>query len=68
MVHRKTYIVELDDVWVSDFLEDCDFAIDSLKVGMVLDFLLLKDLYRDLYCNKKKTQSNKSYTTYLMHG
>ena len=48
MVHRKTYIVELDDVWVSDFLEDCDFAIDTLQVGMVLDFLLLEDFYRNL--------------------
>lgn len=48
MVHRKTYIVELDDVRVSDFLEDCNFTIDTLQVGMVLDFLLLEDFYRNL--------------------
>ena len=40
----QTYIVELDNVWVSDFLEDRDLTVDSFQVGMVLDLFLLVDL------------------------
>ena len=38
-----TYFVELDDVWVSDLLQDSYFTVDALEVGMVLDLVLLQD-------------------------
>ena len=38
-----TYLVELDDVWVANFLEDFDFSSDSLNVLLIVDLLLLED-------------------------
>jgi len=36
------YLVELNDVRVSDFLENFDLASNSLYVLLVVDFLFLK--------------------------
>lgn len=38
-----TYFVELDDVGVSNFLQDFDFPSDPFHVLLVVDFLFLKD-------------------------
>ena len=41
-----TYLVELNDVGVSDFLQDVDFTSHTLHVPFVFDAVLLQDLYR----------------------
>ncbi len=41
------YLVELDDVWVPDLLEDVDFARNSFNVSDFFDPMLLEDLYGD---------------------
>lgn len=43
------YLIELDDVWVSDLLEDFDFPCDSLDVFLVVDFVFLEDFDGDLF-------------------
>lgn len=40
--------VKLDDVRVSNFLEDLDFSGDSFDVLLVIDFLFLKNFYGNL--------------------
>ena len=42
-ISMVTYFVKLDDVWVSDFLQDSNLTVDALEVGMVLDLVLLQD-------------------------
>ena len=45
---KTTYFVELDDIRVTDNLENVDFPGDSLHVGLVLNLVLLEDLDGDL--------------------
>ena len=40
---KSTYFVELDDVRMSDQLEDVDFSGDSFDVRDILDFVFLKN-------------------------
>ena len=47
-VKWSTHFVKLDDVRVSNFLEDLDFPGDSFDVLLVIDFLFLKNFYGDL--------------------
>ena len=46
-----TYLVELDDVGVTNFLEDFDFPSDSLNVLLIVDLLLLENFDSDLQDN-----------------
>ncbi len=43
------YLIELNDVRVSNLFEDFDLSCDPLDVFLVLDFFFLKNLYSDLY-------------------
>lgn len=52
-----TYFVELDDVWVSDFLQDSYFTVDALEVGMVLDLVLLQDFDGNLSSHEQTSVS-----------
>ena len=52
-----TYFVELDDVWVSDLLQDSYFTVDALEVGMVLDLVLLQDFYGNLSSHEQTSVS-----------
>ena len=47
-VKWSTHFVKLDDVGVSNFLEDLNFPGDSFDVLLVIDFLFLKNFYGDL--------------------
>lgn len=42
-------LVQLDDVGMSDLLEDLDLTADSLNVFLVFNSRFLKDLDRNLY-------------------
>ena len=42
------YLIELNDVVVTDLLENLDLARDALHVLLVVDFLLLEDFDSDL--------------------
>ena len=42
-------LVELDDVRVSDNLENLNFSHDSRNICLLLDFVLLKNLYGHLF-------------------
>lgn len=44
----ETYIVELHNVWMPDFLENRDLPIDPFQVCVVLDLLFLEDFDSDL--------------------
>ena len=44
----ETYIVELHNVWMPDFLENRDLSIDPFQVCVVLDLLFLEDFDSDL--------------------
>jgi len=39
----KIYLIELDDVRVSHFLENLDLSCDTFNVLFVLDFIFLKN-------------------------
>lgn len=41
-------LVQLDNVRVADLLEDLDFTSDALDVLLVVNLVLLEDLYGDL--------------------
>lgn len=41
---KGTYLVQLDDVRVANYLQNVDFPGDSLNVRLVLDLVLLQDL------------------------
>lgn len=36
------HLVQLNDVRVPDFLEDCDFSVDSVNIGLILDFIFFQ--------------------------
>ena len=38
------YFVQLNDIWMSDLLEDFDFSCNPLNVFLVVDFVLFQDL------------------------
>jgi hypothetical protein len=40
--------IELDDVWVSDFLKNFYFSCDAFDIFLIVDFVLLKNLYCNL--------------------
>lgn len=40
---KITYLIELDHVWVTDFLKNFDLASDALNILLIIDLLLLKD-------------------------
>ena len=48
LIRIVTHFVKLNDVRVSNFLEDLDFPGDSFDVLLVIDFLFLKNFYGDL--------------------
>ena len=37
----RTYLIKLDDIWVSHFLEDFDLTCDPLYIFLVMNLLLL---------------------------
>lgn len=43
------HIIELNDVWMPDFLENCDLTVDSFQVCMVLYLLFLEYFDRHLF-------------------
>ena len=43
-----TYIVKLHHVGMPDFLENSDFAVDSLQICVILDLVLFQNLDCDL--------------------
>lgn len=46
IVVYATYLIELNDVWVSHNLENMDLSGYALDVRLVLDFILLQDFDR----------------------
>ena len=54
-IDKSCYLVQLNDVAVSNLLQNCDFTIDALKIRMVLDFLLLQNFdCKDPFCQIDK--------------
>ena len=45
----NTYLVELNHVWMSDFLENVDLSRHPLHIALVLDSVLLQNLDCDLF-------------------
>ena len=41
-VSVNTYLVKLNNVWMSDDLEDVDFSCYTLNIGLVFDLVLLQ--------------------------
>lgn len=46
------YLIELDDIGVSNLLEDLDLPRDALYVLLVLDLVFLQDFHSNLKCNE----------------
>ena len=46
-----TYLVQLDDVRMPDFLENFDLTRDSLNIFLIMNLLFLQNLNRDLNSN-----------------
>ena len=36
-----TYVIELYNIWVSDFLQNGDLSVNAFQVSMILDLFLL---------------------------
>ena len=53
-VSDESYLVELDNIGVADFLENFDLSSDPLHILLVIDLLLLEDLDGNLRRNKAK--------------
>ena len=53
-VSDESYLVELDNIRVADFLENFDLSSDPLHILLVIDLLLLEDLDGNLRRNKAK--------------
>jgi hypothetical protein len=45
---KSIYLIELNDVWMTDFFENLDFTCDSLNILFVLNFFLLKNFDSNL--------------------
>ena len=43
---RRRYLIELDDVGVTEYLEDADLASYSFNIGLLYDLLFLQGLHR----------------------
>ena len=44
-----TYLVKLDDIWMSDLLQYVDFASDSFHVALIFDPIFLKYFNGNLF-------------------
>lgn len=51
------YLIELNNVGMSHFLEDLDFPCDSLDIFFVLDFFFFKNFDSDLKENVSEERS-----------
>lgn len=57
----RTYLVKLNDVWVSHDLEDVDFSSYALNVGLIFNLVLLQYFDGDLLTSYQvRTESHFS--------
>ena len=55
------YLVELDDVWMANFLKNIDLTRDSLHVSLILNPILLENLNGNLLaCNRMRSNPHFS--------
>ena len=47
--------IELNDIWMPNFLEDLDFPSNSFNIFLIMDFIFLKNLYSNLRCQNHGT-------------
>ena len=54
-----TYLVELDDVRMSDYLQDVDLSRHPVDIRLVLDLVFLKNLDGDLLaCDQMRAEAH----------
>jgi hypothetical protein len=39
------HVIQLNNIWMSDLLQDLDFPRDSLNILLIVDFIFFQDLY-----------------------